>query len=160
MPSFDVVSQVDLHELTNAVDQTNREVSKRFDFKGGGARLEQSGWELTLIAEGEFQVKQMREILHNKMAKRGIDLGCLDEGEIKQLGKEARQLLAARHGIDKDLAKKIVKQVKEARLKVQTVVQSEQVRVTGKKRDDLQLVIKTLREADLELPLQFVNFRD
>lgn len=160
MPSFDVVSQVDLHELTNAVDQTNREVSKRFDFKGSGARLEQSGWELTLIAEGEFQVKQMREILHNKMAKRGIDLGCLDEGEIKQLGKEARQLLAARHGIDKDLAKKIVKQVKEARLKVQTVVQSEQVRVTGKKRDDLQLVIKTLREADLELPLQFVNFRD
>ncbi len=160
MPSFDVVSEVDIHELTNAVDQANREVGTRFDFKGANARIEQSQRELTLIAGSEFQVKQMLDILHNKMAKRGIDIGSLDAGEIEERGKEARQNIVARHGIDKDLARKLVKTVKDTKLKVQAAIQGEQVRVTGKKRDDLQQVISALKAGDFGLPLQFINLRD
>lgn len=160
MPSFDVVSEIDAHELTNAVDQTNREVSTRFDFKGTNARVEQQARELTLFAETEFQVEQILDILRKKMAGRGIDLGCLEIGKASVSGKEARQGVVARQGIDKDLARDIVKQIKDSKLKVQASIQGEQVRVSGKKRDDLQQVIALLRQQDLGLPLQFINFRD
>lgn len=160
MPSFDVVSEVNHHELTNAVDQTNREVGNRFDFKGSDAKVSQEGEALTLEAASEFQLGQMRDILYQKLSKRGIDVACLDEAEAETVGTRSRQRISVREGIDKELAKKIVKRVKDSKLKVQAAVQGEQVRVTGKKRDDLQQVIGLLREAELGLPLQFENFRD
>ena len=160
MPSFDVVSKVDLHELTNAVDQTQREIGNRFDFKGSAAKMEQSEHEITVSADAEFQIGQILDIFHNKLAKRGIDISCLDPGEIIETGQQVRQVVTVRHGIDKELAKRIIKRIKEAKLKVQTAIQGEQVRVTGKKRDHLQEVINDLREADFGLPLQFINFRD
>ncbi|GAB4349550.1 MAG: YajQ family cyclic di-GMP-binding protein [Gammaproteobacteria bacterium] len=160
MPSFDVVSQVDLHELTNAVDQANREIANRFDFKGTSAHIERGDNELTLIADAEFQVRQIEDILRKKLAARSIDAGCLELSEISQSGREARQTAKIRQGIDKELAKKIVKLIKESKLKVQSQIQGDQVRVSGKKRDDLQQVIALLREAKLDLPLQFENFRD
>lgn len=160
MPSFDVVSEVDLHELTNAVDQTGREVGNRFDFKGTNSKIEQNGAEITLISESEFQLEQIMDILRNKMVKRGIDIGCLEIKDPVTSGKEVRQLVIARQGIDKELARKIVKMVKDAKIKVQAAIQGEQVRVTGKKRDDLQHIITLLKDAKLELPLQYNNFRD
>ena len=160
MPSFDVVSEVDHHELSNALDQANREIGTRYDFKGSNARIEQSGSQLTLEAESEFQVKQMVPILKEKMSKRGIDVDCLEFGDVVEMNKRARQPVTVREGLDRDLARKMVKLVKDSKLKVQAAVQGEQVRVTGKKRDDLQKVIATLREAKFDLPLQFVNFRD
>ena len=160
MPSFDVVSQVDLHELTNAVDQANREIANRFDFKGTDSRIERSGLLLTLEGSNEFQLKQMLDILHSKLVKRGVDIGSLEEGKVQESGSRARQDLTVRQGIDKDTARKMVKLVKESKLKVQAAVQGEQIRVTGKKRDELQRVIALLREASFELPLQYLNFRD
>ena len=160
MPSFDVVSEVDRHELTNAVDQARRELDNRFDFKGTNAKIEHNEFEITLIAEAEFQTKQLFEILQNKMAKRGIDILSLELGEIEQNVAECRQKVLVRQGIDKDSARKIVKLIKEAKTKVQSQIQQEQVRVTGKKRDDLQAVIAMLKEADIGLPLQYTNFRD
>jgi len=160
MPSFDVVSEVDLHELTNAVDQTNREVGNRFDFKGSDARVEQSGHELTLFAEAEFQVDQVRDILINKLSKRGIDVACLETHDVVPSGKQVHQQLIARQGVDKDLARQIVKRVKDSKFKLQAAIQGEQVRITGKKRDDLQQIMAELRGAELGLPLQFTNFRD
>jgi uncharacterized protein YajQ (UPF0234 family) len=160
MPSFDVVSEVDSHELTNAVDQTNREIANRFDFKGSGARVEREGYELAIIAQAEFQVKQVLEILRLKISKRGIDVACLDEGEVSSNVAEARQKLTVRHGLDREYAAKVVKKIKESQVKVTTQVQDEQVRVTGKKRDDLQAVIAALRAASLGVPLQFTNFRE
>lgn len=160
MPSFDIVSEVDSHELSNAIDQTNREVGNRFDFKGSGARVAQNGYELTLVAPSEYQVRQMADILDNKLSKRGIDIGCLDRGKITESSHDARQVIAARHGIDKELGKRITKQIKDTGLKVQASIQGDQVRVTGKKRDDLQTVIAMLREVSLDRPLQFTNFRD
>lgn len=160
MPSFDVVSEIDEHELTNAIDQANREIGNRFDFKGSSARVERNLFELTLIADAEFQVKQVDDVLQKKLAARGIDLGCLEMGDIVTSGKEARQVVKVRQGIDKDLARKIIKLIKDAKLKVQAQIQGEQVRVSGKKRDDLQQVIALLRGAKLELPLQSINFRD
>lgn len=160
MPSFDVVSEVDKHELTNAVDQTNREVSNRFDFKGSNARVERNENQLTVIATAEFQIKQVIDILQGKMTKRGIDIDCLDYGEVVEANNEARQVITVREGIDKDSARKLVKLVKDSKLKVQAQIQQEQVRVTGKKRDDLQQLIADMKAAKLELPLQFVNFRD
>jgi len=160
MPSFDIVSQVDLHELRNGVDQANREFSTRFDFKGSGARVDQEELMLTLHAANEFQIKQMQEVLMTKLAKRSVDIGCLQMDEIEASGQQARQRITVRQGIDDNLARKIVKLVKDSKLKVQTAIQGEQVRVTGKKRDDLQEVIATLRKADLGLPLQYINFRD
>jgi cyclic-di-GMP-binding protein len=160
MPSFDIVSQVDLHELRNGVDQANREFSTRFDFKGSGARVDQEELTLTLHAANEFQIKQMQEVLMTKLAKRSVDIGCLQMDEIEASGQQARQRITVRQGIDDNLARKIVKLVKDSKLKVQTAIQGEQVRVTGKKRDDLQEVIATLRKADLGLPLQYINFRD
>jgi len=160
MPSFDVVSEIDQHELTNAVDQTNREVSNRFDFKGTNSGVEQEEGALVVDAPSEFQVDQVKQILHQKMTKRGLEIGALEENEIEESGGRARQRITVREGIDKEMGKRIVKLVKESKLKVQASIQGEQVRITGKKRDDLQQVIAILREADLGLPLQFQNFRD
>lgn len=160
MPSFDVVSEIDQHELTNAVDQTNREVGNRFDFKGTDSRVEQEEGALVIDAPSDFQIEQVKVILHQKLAKRGLDVGSLEEGDIEERGKRARQRITVREGIDKEMAKRIVKLVKESKVKVQASVQGEQVRVTGKKRDELQQIIALLREADLGLPLQFQNFRD
>ncbi|MBT8434811.1 MAG: YajQ family cyclic di-GMP-binding protein [Gammaproteobacteria bacterium] len=160
MPSFDVVSEIDHHELKNALDQANREIGTRYDFKGSGAGIEQSGNDLTLEAEAEFQVKQMIPILKEKMSKRGIDVDCLEFGDIVEMNKRARQPVKVREGLDKDLARKMVKLIKDSKLKVQAAIQGEQLRISGKKRDDLQQVMQTLREAGLGIPLQFNNFRD
>ncbi|NOX77067.1 MAG: YajQ family cyclic di-GMP-binding protein [Gammaproteobacteria bacterium] len=160
MPSFDVVSEVDLHELANAVDQANREVGTRFDFRGSDAKFEHKGHELTLMAGGTFQLKQMMDILRNKMVKRGVDTGSLDIGDPEESNLKAKQVVTVREGLDKETAKKIVKLIKGAKLKVQSAIQDEQVRVTAKKRDDLQQVMAMLREQKLDLPLQYTNFRD
>jgi uncharacterized protein YajQ (UPF0234 family) len=160
MPSFDVVSEINRHELSNALDQTNREVSTRFDFKGSNARVEPKELLLTLIAPSDFQVQQLLDVLKAKLAKRGIDLASLKIDDVVVSGSEARQLVTVREGLDSDFARKLVKLIKESGLKVQAQIQEKQVRVTGKKRDDLQAVIAMLRAAKLELPLQFTNFRD
>ncbi len=160
MPSFDVVSQVDMHELTNAIDQSNREISTRFDFKGTNSRVEHSNNELTLIAPAEFQIKQISDILQNKLSKRKIDVTCLDIGKIVESNNETRQPIIIRQGIDKELAKNITKIIKVSKLKVQSSIQGEQVRVTGKKRDDLQELISLLKNSNLGQPLQYINFRD
>ena len=160
MPSFDVVSEIDHHELTNAVDQTNREISNRFDFKGSDAKVEQSEDSLTLEAENEFQLDQIITVLNQKLAKRGLDVSSLERQGVETSNMRARQKLVVKEGIDKDLAKKIVKLVKENKMKVQASIQGDQVRITGKKRDDLQQAIALLKDAGLEQPLQFNNFRD
>ncbi|MEM9601860.1 MAG: YajQ family cyclic di-GMP-binding protein [Pseudomonadota bacterium] len=160
MPSFDIVSEVDAHELQNAIDQVNREIGNRFDFKGADARVELNTPTLTLSAQSDFQVKQIRPMLYERLAKRGIDVQCLDEGAVEPTGQRARQLITVREGVDKDLARKVVKLVKDSKLKVQAAVQGDQVRVSGKKRDDLQKVMAVIRGAELGQPLQFNNFRD
>jgi hypothetical protein len=160
MPSFDVVSEVDLHEVSNAVDQTNREVGTRFDFKGSDARVAQNQENLTLHGDNEFQVRQVLDILHLKMAKRGIDIAALQEEPVKTSGNKASMAITVRQGIDQDTARMLIKKVKEARIKVQAAIQGDKIRVTGKKRDDLQSIISELRESSCDLPLQFVNFRD
>ncbi len=160
MPSFDIVSEVDMHELRNAVDQTAREIGNRFDFKGTRAAISQSDTSLTLEGDADFQLSQICDILYNKMSKRGLDINCLDKGKVEQAGVGVRQIITVREGIDKELAKKIVKTIKEAKLKVQAAIQGEQVRVTGKKRDDLQAAIALMRETQFDLPLQYINFRD
>ncbi len=160
MPSFDVVSELDGHEVANAVDQANREVATRFDFKGTGAKFELGDFVVNLEAPADFQLKQMVEILTQKLAKRGIDVTCMKPEEPEIALNKARQKVVLRHGIDSDHARKIVKLVKESKLKVQSQVQGEQVRITGKKRDDLQDAIALLKQSELELPLQFTNFRD
>lgn len=160
MPSFDVVSEIYTHELTNAVDQTNREVTNRFDFKGTNSRIERTDLKLTLVAPAEFQIKQMTDILQTKLSKRGIDVRCLQFEALQAGSSEARQEVIVRQGIDKDMARKLVKLVKETGIKVQAAIQADQVRVTGKKRDDLQQVIAALRAANLDIPLQYTNFRD
>ncbi|MGH8497493.1 MAG: YajQ family cyclic di-GMP-binding protein [Methylococcales bacterium] len=160
MPSFDVVSEVDMHEATNAVDQANREVSTRFDFKGSDTRFELNGIEIMLRAEVEFQLQQMLDILQSKLAKRGVDIGCMEIGEAQISAKLAHQKATLRQGLDTLLAKKIVKIIKDSKVKVQASIQGDKVRVSGKKRDDLQQIISLLKEAKLELPLQYNNFRD
>lgn len=160
MPSFDVVSEVDLQEIRNAVDQSNREVGQRFDFKGSGARFEQKESEITLHAQNDFQLRQMMEILEKRLAKREVDLGCLDRKDPEISGSAARQRVVVKQGVDTDTARRIVKDIKDSKLKVQSQIQGEQVRVTGKQRDDLQQVIALLRQRDYQLPLQFINFRD
>jgi len=160
MPSFDTVSEVDLPEVANAVDQTNREVSNRYDFKGSSARVEHQAEQITLLADSEFQLKQVKDILHQKLAKRGIDLGSLDEGKLEAKLHQARQTITVQQGIPQETARKIVKLVKDAKMKVQVSIQGDKVRINGKKRDDLQNVIALLKDAPVGLPLQFVNFRD
>lgn len=160
MPSFDIVSNTDQHEVTNAVDQTNREIATRFDFKDTKARVELNKDKITLIAPTDFQLKQVDEILRNKFAKRGIDIRSLTYQDIDTSLSEAKQVIDVKQGIDTENAKKIVKQIKDAGFKVQAAIQGEQIRVTGKKRDDLQEVMAMLREAKVPVPLQFTNFRD
>jgi len=160
MPSFDLVSEVDLHEVTNAVDQTNREVGNRFDFKGTDSRVEQNEAVLTLHSETEFQIRQILDILHMKIAKRGIDIAALSEGEIESNGRKASLTITICQGIDQDTARKLVKQIKGLKLKVQGSIQGDKVRISGKNRDDLQNVIAYLKDSNADLPLQYINFRD
>jgi uncharacterized protein YajQ (UPF0234 family) len=160
MPSFDVVSEVDSHELTNAVDQANREVSQRFDFRDTGASYELAGLAITLHAQVDFQLKQMLDILKLRLTKRGIDISCLDPGEPEIALNAARQQILLRHGIDADSGRKLQRLIKDSKLKVQAAIQGEQLRVTGKQRDDLQAAMGLIRQAVLDRPLQFKNFRD
>lgn len=161
MPSFDIVSEVDWHEVDNAVDQANREIGNRYDFKGTDARVERSESTLTVHAHNEFQVGQAVDILHGKLAKRGVELGALESsGPEATSGGKARQLITVRSGIGQDLARRLVKVIKGSKLKVQASIQGEQVRVSGKKRDDLQAAIAMLKESDIDLPLQYTNFRE
>ncbi len=160
MPSFDVVSELNAHEVTNAVDQANRELAQRFDFKDTGARFELKDLVVTLHAQVDFQLKQMLEILKLRLSKRGVDLACLEAKEPQIALSAAQQEVVLRHGIDAEAARKITRLVKDSKLKVQASVQGEKVRVSGKQRDDLQATIQLLRGSKLELPLQFENFRD
>ena len=161
MPSFDIVSEVDMHELNNALDQANREVGTRFDFKGIDASFELSASEdIEVSAEVDFQVRQMMEILRAKLVKRCIDTKSLLEGDVVTSGQKATMLVKVQQGIESETARKIVKMVKATKIKVQTAIQGEKLRVSGKKRDDLQKVMALLKEAKLDIPLQFDNFRD
>ncbi len=160
MPSFDIVSEVDIQEVRNAVDQANREIGTRFDFKGVEASFELKESQVLLRAEQEFQLGQMMDILRQKLVKRSVDIACMEIGEAENSLNASRQTVTIRQGIESDLAKKMVKDIKASKLKVQAQIQGEQVRVTGKKRDDLQQVITLLRESNYDLPLQFQNFRD
>ena len=160
MPSFDVVSDFDAHEATNAVDQANREVTNRFDFKGTGSHYELDDDIILLASQSDFQLKQMMDILRQKISKRGIDIGCLSEEEPEITGNVAQQKVIMRKGIDMLLAKDLIKNIKSTKLKVQVSVQGDKLRVSGKKRDDLQSVISLLKTTDYGLPLQYENFRD
>lgn len=160
MPSFDIVSELDKHEVANAVDQANREVATRFDFKGSGSSYNYEEKTITLLAQSEFQLKQMLDILQQKFAKRAIDLGHMKCADALIQHKKAEQKITLQEGITQEIAKKIVKLIKEQKMKVQAAIQGERVRVTGKKKDDLQEVMALLRKEELGLPLQFDNFRD
>lgn len=161
MPSFDVVSEANMVEVKNAVDQSNKEISTRFDFKGSDARVEQKERDLTAYADSEFQLNQVREVLTGKMVKRNVDVRFLDIGKIEKIGGDkVKQVIKVKNGIDSDSAKKIVKIVKESKIKVQASIQGDAVRVSGTKRDDLQSTIALLRKEVTDLPLEFNNFRD
>lgn len=160
MPSFDVVSEVDNHVLTNSVDQANRLIKNRFDFKGVDAEFTRSDYQVCLQAEAEMQIDQMLDILKSTLHKNKIDIRCLEEGALEQSGKLVKQTVTVRTGLDADLTRRMVKLIKQEKLKVQAQIQGDQVRVTGKKRDDLQAVIALLKAADIDMPLQFDNFRD
>jgi uncharacterized protein YajQ (UPF0234 family) len=160
MPSFDTVSELDSHEVLNALDQANRELSQRFDFKDTGARFELTEFTVTLQAQVDFQLKQMLDILKLRLAKRGVDLTCLEVKDPEITLSAARQEVVLRHGIDQDTGRNIVRLLKDSKLKVQASLQGEKVRVTGKQRDELQAAIALLRAAKLDRPLQFNNFRD
>ena len=160
MPSFDVVSEIDHHEVGNAVDQASRELENRFDFRGTGAKFEREGNAITLEAPADFQLKQMLEILKLRLAKRGIDLVCLEVKDPEINLARARQQVVLREGIDADAARKIQRAIKDSKLKVQAAIQGAKVRVSGKSRDELQAVIALLRQQKLEVALQFNNFRD
>ena len=161
MPSFDIVSEVDMHEVNNAINQANREVDTRFDFKGVDAKFavtEES--EVMVSAEVDFQIRQMLEILRAKLVKRGVDIKSFVEGEVETTGQKAVMRVNIQQGIDSEIARKVVKKVKETKIKVQTAIQGDKLRVSGKKRDDLQNVMSVLKESNLRIPLQYNNFRD
>ncbi|MCH2350606.1 MAG: YajQ family cyclic di-GMP-binding protein [Pseudomonadales bacterium] len=160
MATFDVVSEVDLQEMRNAVDQSNRELGTRFDFRDIDSGIELDGEIVNIWAEEEFQLAQLEQILRDKMAKRKLDADSLDQQDIEAAGKQKRQKYHLIQGIDRDSSKKIVKIVKETKLKVQAQIQGDKIRINGKKRDDLQHIMKKLREAELGLPLQFENLRE
>ena len=160
MPSFDVVSEVDGHELTNAVDQANRELANRFDFKGVEAKFELDDGVITQSAPSEFQLKQMTDILRARLIARGIDVRCLEFGDIETNLAGARQKINVKQGIERELAKKLQATLKEAKLKVDSQINGDKLRVNGKKRDDLQAAIALLKAGEFERPLQFDNFRD
>lgn len=161
MPSFDIVSEVNVVEVRNAVDQANKEVSTRYDFKGSDARIESADKVLTLFADAEFQLDQVKDILLGKLAKRNVDVRCLEHGKIEKVsGNKIKQAITVKEGIEGDLAKKIVKLIKDSKLKVQASIQGDAVRVSGAKRDILQEVIALMRKEITDFPLQFNNFRD
>ncbi len=161
MPSFDVVSEANMVEVRNAVDQTNKEIGTRFDFRGSDARVEQKEHELTVFADSEFQLGQVKDVLTGKMAKRKVDIRFLDEGKIEKIsGDKVKQLVTVKNGIASDQAKKIVKLIKDNKLKVQASIQGDAVRVTGAKKDDLQATMAMLRKEVSDIPLEFNNFRN
>lgn len=160
MPSFDVVSEVNNHELSNGIDQANREVTTRFDFKGTGSNFELADGEIKMNTASDFQLQQMYDILCNKLVKRGIDIACLEKGEAVIQARTATQTIKVKQGIETVVAKNMVKLIKQSKSKVQASIQGEQLRITGKKRDDLQAVIAMLKESKQEIPLQYKNFRD
>ena len=160
MPSFDIVSEVDLHQLTNAVDQASRIIANRFDFKGVDAAFERDERRVLLRAESEMQVAQMEDMLRSALVKCDIDPAAMDISPATTSGKQVRQTVSLKHGLDSNQCKAIVKRIKDEKLKVQAQIQGDQVRVTGKKRDDLQQVIALLRKEDFGAPLQFTNMRD
>jgi uncharacterized protein YajQ (UPF0234 family) len=160
MPSFDAVSELNGHELANAIDQANRELAQRFDFKDTGARFELAEFSVTLHAQVDFQLKQMLEIMKLRLSKRGIDLKCLEVKEPQTTLATAQQEVLLRHGVDAETGKTLTRLLKDSKLKVQASLQGDKVRVTGKQRDDLQAAMALLRGAKLDRPLQFNNFRD
>ena len=161
MPSFDVVSEANLVEVRNAIDQTNKEVGTRFDFKGSDARVEQKERDLTLFADSEFQLGQVRDIVNNKMTKRSVDIRFLDIGKVEKIGGDkVKQVVKVKNGIESETAKKIVKAIKDAKMKVQASIQGDAVRIAGAKRDDLQAAIALLKKEVTDTPLGFNNFRD
>lgn len=161
MPSFDVVSEANMVEVRNAVDQANKEIGTRFDFRGSDARVEQKEYELTVFADSDFQLGQVKDVLNNKMTKRKVDIRFMDEGKIEKIsGDKVKQVVTIKNGIQGDSAKKIVKLVKDSKLKVQASIQGDAVRVAGAKRDDLQSTMAMLRKEVADLPLDFNNFRD
>ena len=160
MPSFDVVSQVNQHELTNAVDQAKRELGNRYDLRGTNARIELEGYVITVAAPAEFQLKQVVDILKPRLAARHIDLRAMDSGPVETNLAEARQKITIKQGIEQVNAKKIIATLKEAKLKVDASINGDKLRVTGKKKDDLQTAIALLRKVEMPIPLQFENFRD
>ncbi|MDE2310490.1 MAG: YajQ family cyclic di-GMP-binding protein [Betaproteobacteria bacterium] len=162
MPSFDIVSEAEKTEVKNAVDQTNKEVGTRFDFKGSDARVEQAELALTVFADNEFQLGQVQDILNARLAKRGVDIKCLDiSDKVEKIsGNKVKRVCTVKVGVEIELAKKIVKLLKDSKMKVQTSIQGDTVRVTGKNRDDLQAAIAFIRKSITEFPLQYQNFRD
>lgn len=162
MPSFDIVSEVDKTEVKNAVEQTNKEVGTRFDFKGSDARVEQAELVLTVHADNEFQLSQVQDILNGKFAKRGVDIRCLDISEKieKVSGNKVKRACTVKVGVETELAKKIVRLLKDSKMKVQASIQGETVRVSGAKRDDLQAAIALVKKSISDFPLQYQNFRD
>jgi cyclic-di-GMP-binding protein len=160
MPSFDVVSEVDKHALTNAVDQASKVIVSRYDFKGVDAKFDRKEYEITMIADNEYQLDAMLDSLRVALHKNGIGVSCLEIKPVKTAGKQVKKDLLVRTGVESELAKKIVKMIKDEKMKVQASIQGDQVRVTGKKRDDLQECMAMLRAAEIEIPLQYTNFRD
>jgi cyclic-di-GMP-binding protein len=161
MPSFDIVSEVDKQEVRNAVDQVNKEVSTRFDFKGSDARVEQADYKLTIFADDEFKLTQVLDILMAKLAKRNVDVRCLDRGQVEKVsGNKVKQEVTVKTGVESELAKKIIRLIKDSKLKVQGSIQGDAVRVSGAKRDVLQEAIQLVKKSITEFPLQFQNFRD
>ena len=161
MPSFDIVSEVDKQEVRNAVDQVNKEVSARFDFKGSDARVEQSDYRLTVFADDEFKLEQVLDILRTRLTKRNVDVRCLEKSQVEKVsGNKVKQLVTVRTGLETELAKKIIKQIKDSKLKVQASIQGDAVRVTGAKKDVLQEAIQLTKKTIDSFPLQFLNFRD
>jgi uncharacterized protein YajQ (UPF0234 family) len=161
MPSFDVVCEADMVEVKNAIEQSNKEITTRFDFKGSSAKVEQKEHEITAYADAEFQLDQVRDVLTNKLAKRKVDVRFLDEGKVEKIGGDkVKQVIKVKNGIETDDAKKIVRVIKDSKMKVQASIQGDAVRVTGAKRDDLQAAMAMLRKDVADLPLEFNNFRD
>jgi len=161
MPSFDIVCEANLVEVKNALEQANKEITNRFDFKGSDARVEQKEHELTAYADDDFKLGQVRDVLVGKMTKRNVDARFLDIGKVEKIGGDkVKQIIKIRNGIESDLAKKVVRMIKDSKLKVQASIQGEAVRVTGAKRDDLQAAIALVRKDAAEAPLTFQNFRD
>jgi len=161
MPSFDIVSQVDKQEVKNAVEQTNREIGNRFDFKGSDARVEQNELQLTVFADDEFKLGQVLDVLRARLSKRNVDVRCLEPGEVEKIsGDKLKRAVTVRVGVAQDKAKSIVKLVKDSKIKAQASIQGDAVRVSGGKKDDLQAVIQMVRQSVTDVPLQYINFRD